>query len=371
MTNDNPQEAGEDTPEPDSFRDRLRRAQAQMADDKIPKANLPDVPEPTPAAMDTQVALPTVPTTKTPLSSSQSEKMNRKVDRATRQILRRIQAHLLNAHVGLGAQHEVVGLVEVLYHPQNTIGSLNYITPRQRTAWIALDHLRQGVDYMTERNRTPRVLYIEGLMPPLFTRNLTQLDMTLETEVPLMVYTTESFNGQPPPALEPPKPPYDIRLETAQDLRDVEVWWYVWQNAYYDVLTLGVEPLFVGRDLAAVRMGKQIDIIAYRENFPFGVARMTIHEDTAHLVSVAVFKEWRTDTIMKLIHQTAVNEAVKRGCTLIFAPGETEYERRISRDVGFMDFGSIVCYAAQNSNADPSTHDNEQKLAQPLLDFRP
>ncbi len=293
-----------------------------------------------------------------------------KVDREARQILRRIQAHLLNAQMSMGAKHDVVNLVEVIHHPENPIPSLNYVTPRQKTAWVSADQVRRGIDYLREQGRTPRVRYIEGLLPPLFARNLRQLDLTVESETPLMVYAKDGLHGETPPEINAPNPPYNLRLETVTDVRGAEVWWYVWQNAHYDVLTLGVEPLFVGRTVAEVTMGRQIDIIASQGSLPFGVARVTVDKDTAHIVSTAIFKEMQSPEMAYLLRHAALYEALQRGCSIVFASGETDVERETSRELGFIDFGSIVCYAASVDHTETNQTDDTRPLVQPILNLR-
>ena len=292
--------------------------------------------------------------------------MDVRVDRDARQTLRRVQQHLVNAPQHLGAQHEVVSLVEVLYHEHNPLSTLNYVTPRRKTAWVSAAQVQQGLDYLRERNRRPRVVYIEGLMPPLFARTLRGLDLALESETPLMIYQAE--DGQPLPAA--PKPPYNVRVQVVDDVRSAEVWWYVWQNAYYDVFTLGVEPLFVGRTHAAARQGMDIDVLMYHDSFPFGAARLTIHQKTAHLVGAAVFREKRTPAVTRLLMQHALQAALRNGCDLLFAPGDDPDERDNLRALGFVDFGSIVCYAANTEpQANGKPHD-AKPLVQPIFNLR-
>jgi hypothetical protein len=303
-------------------------------------------------------------------SDTLTEQLAVKVDREARQILRRIQAHLLNAQIALGAEHNVVNLVEVIHHPENPIPSLNYVTPRQKTAWVSADQVRRGMDYLSEQGRTPRVCYIEGLLPPLFARNLRQLNLTVETETPLMVFAKDGLHGNAPPEVTAPNPPYNLHLETVSDVRGAEVWWYVWQNAHYDVLTLGVEPLFVGRTVAEVTMGHQIDIIVSQASLPFGVARVTVYEDTAHIVSTAIFKEQQSPKMTRLLRHAALYEALQRGCSIVFASGETDVERETSRGLGFMDFGSVVCYAAPINHTETNPNDDTRPLVQPILNLR-
>ncbi|RMG71113.1 MAG: hypothetical protein D6711_15945, partial [Chloroflexi bacterium] len=53
--------------------------------------------------------------------------------------------------------------------------------------------------------------------------------------------------------------------------------------------------------------------------------------------------------------QAAQSFAIERGCDLIFTSGETEADRRLCRQMGFVDSGSVVCYAQTSQQEE--THD--------------
>jgi hypothetical protein len=294
--------------------------------------------------------------------------MDSEAIKASRRILRSIQNHLYHAHINLGGIEESVGLVDVLHHPTSTLASLNYATPRRNTAWVSADMIQQGIDHMRQINRTPRVQYIEGLFPPLFSKTLIELGLRAEWELPLMAYISTGFNGITPTPIQAPVLPEGIRIESVNDQRGIELWWYVWRNAFYDVMTLGVEPLFVGRDMAALKMGHQIDILAYRGGFPIGVGRVSIHEKTAHILALALMKEERTPEMTRILQSAAMKAALDRNCTLIYAPGETEGDRRLCREMGFLDFGSIVRYSSNPLEIGEEKDDHI--LGQPVLALR-
>lgn len=288
-------------------------------------------------------------------------------ERETRKILRQVQDHLFKVHVNLGAIRESVGMVDVFHHPTNPLPNLNYITPRPKTAWVSGGMVQQGIDHLRTFGRTARVQYVEGLFPPLFAKTLRDLNLSVERETPVMVYKPDGINGNMPPALMIPSTPDGVTMEQVNDQRGIEAWWYVWRNAFYDVLTLGVEPLFVGRDTAAMRMGQQLDFLLYRYGFPTGVVRVSIQGETAHILASAVLKEARTPAIIQLLHATALKGALERKAKLVFAPGENETERRLGRELGFVDFGSIVCYSDEEKSREDAAHVNP--LDQPILSF--
>ena len=269
-------------------------------------------------------------------------------ERESKHILRQIQDHLGEMHVKLGAQRESVGMVDVFHHPDSSIGTLNYITPRKNTAWVSSTYLQQGLTDLAQKERLPRVEYIEGLYPPAFARTLRELGLELERETLIMVYKPGGITGRAvPPLVERPLPD-GITVQPVSDQESIGHWWYVWRNGHYDVISLGVEPLFVGKDMEAIWTGKQLDYVMYRGGFPVGVARVSLHKETAHISALALLKELRSPAMIQILQTAAIKGALEHGATLVFAPGEEENERRAARELGFMDFGSIVCYAAPN-----------------------
>lgn len=279
-----------------------------------------------------------------------------------RQALRLVQEHLLNAHFTLGAQCESIGLVDVIYHPENRLPALNYTTPRKNTAWVSAKEIAQGLDYLRSAQRTARVSYIEGLFPAMFAKTLSGLGLAAEQETPIMLFYADKTPLNPAPL------PNGMTLHHVTDQRGIEAWWYVWRNAHYDVISLGVEPLFVGQDIREISAGRQIDILLYHHGFPAGVARMTIYNETAHIAGLALMKEIRTAQMQHALQTAAIQLAIERGCKLIFAPGDTDTDRQLCRQIGFMDSGSIVCYSEKSGNAYGDHHD--VFMAQPVLVLR-
>jgi hypothetical protein len=284
----------------------------------------------------------------------------------TRRLLRRVQEHLLLAHAAFGAQRETLNLVEVVHHPANALADFNYVTPRRNTAWVSASFIRNGLERLRELGRLPRVQYIEGLFLPMFARALRDLGLTLERETPLMIYIANGIAGIKPPLPLALTPPEGVHLQTVSDQRGRDLWWRVWRNAFFDVQTLGVEPLSVGGDLPTD--DRQQDIILYQHNFPVGVVRLTFQPDngTTHIVALALQREDRSSDKMRLLLTWTLDMALAHNCPVVFAPGETEDDRRLYRDLGFIDLGSIVCYAAPSAIGKTAQHE----LVQPLLTLR-
>lgn len=288
-------------------------------------------------------------------------------EKESRVILRQVQEHLVFMHTNLGAVRDRIDFVEVFHHPTNPLPELNYVTPRQKTAWVSNGEIKKGLNHLATFGRAPRVQYIEGLFPPLFAKTLRDLKLQVERETPIMAYKPDGMTGHQPPPPAHSAPPDGVSIVQVNDQRGIEMWWYVWRNAFYDVLTLGVEPLFVGRDMAAVALGQQLDFLAYRHGDPIGVARLSIQGETAHLSALALMKEARTLAMTHAVQTAVLKAAIEHHAKLIFAPGETEADRRLLRELGFLDFGSIVCYSAPGETAREDTHVNP--LEQPVLSF--
>ncbi|MGQ9890103.1 MAG: hypothetical protein ACUVSX_16690 [Aggregatilineales bacterium] len=289
----------------------------------------------------------------------------------SRRILRRVQDHIIAADTQSGAQREAVGLADVVYHPSNASTKLNYVTPRRSTAWVSSEMVQQGIARLQQRGRAARVRYIEGLYPPLFGAALRELGLVVEHEMPLMVYLAgESASSASSPATAAPLPD-GVSATACADQRSIELWWYAWRNAHFDALTLGAEPALVGRDLAAVTCGQQLNLLLYRDNFPVGAARLSVQSQGAYLMGMALMKEARTSSLLRALVVAVARAALDRGCNLICAPGETEADRLILRALGFRDFGSLVCYApAEGTSASANEASYDCILGQPVFPLR-
>ncbi|MBC7869309.1 MAG: GNAT family N-acetyltransferase, partial [Chitinophagaceae bacterium] len=263
--------------------------------------------------------------------------------------------------LNLGARQEHAGLVDVIYHPTSKLANLNYVMPRKNTAWIPGHEVEAGLKLLRQKDRLPRVVYVEGLFLPLFAKTLRELGLLMEQETSIMVYKLDDLSKIG--AIRPSSIPDGITIQNVDDQEGVGMWWYVRQNAIYDVLTRSVEPIYIGNDLRAVTLGQQQDILLYRHGFPAGVARLTLHKETAHLTTLAVMREFRAPEITRMLLHAALRAAAERKCTLVFTSGDTEADRRVYRDVGFVDYGSLVCYA---ESIDHSREDSRE-LAQPVF----
>jgi hypothetical protein len=288
----------------------------------------------------------------------------------SRQLLRRVQDHLFQAHSAFGVEHESAGFVDVIHHPQHRLPDLNYVTPRRNTAFVSGKYVQQGLERLRKLARLPRVQYIEGIYPPMFAQVLEGLGLHVERDTAIMVYPLGGISGTTVPPIRKPRTPAGVTLELTMDERGIALWRQVWRDPAYDVLSLGVEPLAVGADLTTEKTGQEIDVLMYRNGFPVGAARIGVQQVTksAHIVALALYHETRSPQLTKLLLATAMRAGLARGATLVFAPSETDADRELSEKQGFIDLGRMVCYAARTENVNGiQDHDN---LVQPVLAVR-
>lgn len=286
--------------------------------------------------------------------------MNDEQIKEARTVMRRVQEHLRQSHLNLGAISQTVGFVDVIHHETQLTPSLNYVMPRKNTAWVSGKHIENGLEVLKQKERVRRVLFVEGLYPPVFLRSLRELGLEAEKEMPIMVFQADKDSLKS--AIMPPQ----LTATRVHDHQGMAIWWYVWRNAFYEVYATGIEPLLVGRDMREMALGHQLDVIIYRYGFPIGVVRMTIQESSAHIVAQAIMKEVRTPELMQQLLSAAVRIARENGCDMVFLAGSTDEERQRVRNMGFQDFGSVVRYAIlpDIQSGQETKHDN---MAQPVL----
>lgn len=286
--------------------------------------------------------------------------------RESRRILRRVQDHLYQAHTDLGVKRISLGLMEVIHHPESTLGSLNYVTPRRKTAWVANDPIQQALEHLKALDRLPRVQYIEGLYLPLFAKTLLDLGLQAEWELPLMVYARDGYNDIVP---DPPQITglrAGVRVAVAQGESGIALWRRLWRDSSSDVLLIGAEPLRIGE-----KTDTQFDMLLYEDDSPTGIARVTIHDQTAHIGGMGLLAGTGSLEHQRALQAAATRAALERGCTLVYTPGQTDTVRQFSRENGFLDFGSVVSYAAEPETDNATQEEqNASILGQPVLALR-
>ncbi|MCA9912927.1 MAG: hypothetical protein KC496_06245, partial [Anaerolineae bacterium] len=89
--------------------------------------------------------------------------MNKTEIKEARVTLRRVQAHLHQTHLNLGAEEQSVGFVDVVHHASSALPNLNYVTPRRNTAWVSGKHIADGIAVLRDLGRRARVRFVDGL----------------------------------------------------------------------------------------------------------------------------------------------------------------------------------------------------------------
>ncbi|TVR24325.1 MAG: hypothetical protein EA396_01560 [Anaerolineaceae bacterium] len=269
--------------------------------------------------------------------------------RESRRILRRIQAHITQAHRNLGAEMHDMGLIVVLYHADNDLPPLNCVIPRRKTAWLPAQEITAGLDFLRERGKTPRLHLIEGLYPPRFVESLHAVGLNLECTVNLMAHAAPSaVTGD--------------RTDTTTDAGDsAALWEKVRGGDGYRVIAGGIEPIDIRRENAPppatqhdVVIGDVVIgdvVIGDVENAPSGIARVTFDQDSAHIATAAIATGNSENEAKRIaaLYRQALSVAAARGCELVFTAGSDEATRRIYRRLGFVDAGNLICYAQNDT----------------------
>jgi hypothetical protein len=277
----------------------------------------------------------------------------------TKNILRLVQEHLTELRRQQGALSEQANQVDIFYHPTSTLPELNMLTLRKNTAWVSPKELAAGFEKLRRHQRNVRIEYLDGLYPPRFGETLQQLGLVLERSTALLVYQTGAKSFKVPAALD------GVHISPVNDAQGGALWWYVWRNSYYDVVTTTADPVFIGQDLRKISEGTQIDLVMYRYRLPVGVVRVNLHKTnkTAQIVAMTIMKEIRSEASVWLLLSHAVQAAIKQGCTFIFASTVTEEIHKLYREHDFIDYGRVVCYAEKQQT---SCEDTNIAVAQPI-----
>ena len=286
---------------------------------------------------------------------------DRELRRVRKAILRRIQDYLYDAHDSLGADCETVDMVDVLHHEGSRVGSLNYLTPRRGVGWVSGQMVARGLEQMQDQMRRGRVRIIGDLFPPMFGKIMDDLGLRVEWQEPLTVYVRDGLNGQPSQAIE--MPPLPQGLQISSEHQRSSLWRYIQHSPHYNVTVSNVEPLFVDQDSSS-----HIDVTLSECGFPVGVARIGVQKDVGHILAYALTQHSYNDSLARILQTAALQAALDEGCALVFSQGGSAADQQLRQDLGFLDFGSMICYAASPSGANEEYHDDE--LGQPVLAFQ-
>lgn len=282
--------------------------------------------------------------------------MNRSEIKSHKERLRQIEDHLRHAHDTMGVQRDAIGFVEVVHHPTYILPALNYVTPRRKTALVPGKHIEDGISSLRDYRRSARMLYVEELFPSFFGESLQKIGLSLQKRFPLWVVDLTQ-------EIIPPILPDNLIVNTVLDQQGIEIWSLVWRNANYRVYGTPLEPLQIGKH--HICQNKVIDVILYHHHTPIAVARLTIHDTTAHLMARALLQSTQPLHLHQWLIQVAVQKAKEQACTLLFICDSDIEQLLSSSDLSCQQEGSMLCYTDNVDNIHgEETHD---AVEQPVL----
>lgn len=282
--------------------------------------------------------------------------MNRSKIKSHKERLRQIEDHLRHAHDTMGVERDAIGFVEVVHHPTYMLPALNYVTPRRKTALVPGKHVEDGISSLREHRRSARMLYVEELFPPFFGQSLQKIGLSLEERFPLWVVDLT----QP---ITPATRLDNLSVTTVINQQGLEIWSLVWRNAKYRVYGTPLEPLQIGKQV--IQHNAVVDVIVYHHHTPIAVARLTIHDNTAHLMARALLQSTQPLHLHQWLIQVASQTAQEHDCTILFIC-DSEIEQLLSAsDLPCQQEGNMLCYT--DSIDQPYGEETHDTVEQPLL----
>lgn len=280
--------------------------------------------------------------------------MNRSEIKSHKDKLRKIENHLRLAHNDLGIERDSVGFVEVVHHLSYRLPALNYVTPRRKTALVPSKDVEKGMQALKAYRRDLRLLYIEELFPPFFAKTLEDMDLRLYAKIPLWVV---DLNAR----MVEPKLSTHMSVNTVHNEDGIAIWSLVWRNASYRVFGTTLEPLQIGTLYPS--NDHVVDIILYNHHKPMAVARLTIHNNTAHLMARALVQSTNPLRLQQWLLEISAQTAKEQGCELLFICDSTIEYLQVVTDLSLTQEGSMLCYTdKRNQSHGEVTHDTVEQL---------
>jgi len=274
--------------------------------------------------------------------------------RSRKEKLRQVEDHLRYAHDDLGVERDAVGFVEVVHHPSYILPSLNYVTPRRKTAMVPGKHVEEGITALVDYRRKTRVLYIEELFPPFFGDSLQQMGLYLNARIPLWVINLTASDVKV-------KLPKRMSVNTVMNQQGLAIWSLVWRNASYRVFGTSLEPLQIGK--LHPTNDHVLDIILYLNHNPMAVSRLTLQDNTAHLMARAVVQTTQPLRLQQWLLEVTAQHAIEHGAELLFIADKTIQYLQPVTDLPLTQEGSMLCYTDEpNNNHGEGTHDTVEQL---------
>lgn len=264
-------------------------------------------------------------------------------DRAERQQLRQIQAHLRASAAAAGAVFESIGTVDVCIHLTSQSPRLNGIMPHKGVAWVRREDLQAACLGLERLGRVPRLIIQDALFPQAFAQQLHLMGLELETSQALYLYAPlygpelpgEVLRGRLPPAFAP-----DVTARLATDTPDLTVWLHLFQSSGESV---PLAPDTVRALADAATRGEKLFTVAYYDRMPLGIARAGLYGSSAELEVLRTAPHWQNLGLEEALITTTIRAAQAHGAGLIFTTGPAAYER-LYRRLGFVRHGALQFY---------------------------
>jgi len=295
------------------------------------------------------------------LADQKMSEDERATTKARHVTMRRVQDYLYAAHATLGAACTTIDTIDVLHHPGSRLGSLNYMTPGHNIGWVQGSTIMLGLEEMRQHSRRGRLRIIEALFPPFFSTIMDKVDMLPEWKAPLWIYLRDGLGDQPSVPVDLPALPEGMLMSRVTDALSTETWRRIWHSPQYGVMASPVEALNMDSE-----HNRQQDILLYDDGVAVAAARIGVQNDVGHIVAMALMRSAATKTLRQTLYAAALDLALDQGCSLVFSVGGGRVEGQRRETLGFLDFGSMICYAASPANEDA----NDDDMGQPLLAVR-
>lgn len=264
-----------------------------------------------------------------------------------RRLLRRITDHIHQAHLAQGAQEVAQGLALVVTTPASADERLNYVMPRRGTAWLPENHLVEAVAKLRQHQRAPVVWYADGLFPPSFGKTMLSQGLQNQQEWPVMIYQGRPIVPAVPDGLQVRPLPAEQAQQAWNAAHSSAALWQMWHNP--------LQPLGLGADFAAW------DVAAWRADRMVMLMRASRYERSLHLMARAIYVSAQDQHGMLLMAcaqallSALYDPAQPSSADLAFAIAPSAAERKLWRELGFVDGGSLIHFSSNTAVASEMT----------------
>jgi hypothetical protein len=261
-----------------------------------------------------------------------------------RRLLRRITDHIHQAHLAQGAQESPQGLALVVTTEASADERLNYVMPRRGTAWLPENHLIDAIAQLRQQHRSPVVWYADGLFPPAFGQTMLKQGLQNQQEWPTMIYQGRSVTpGSSLDGVQVRPLPAEQARQAWHEAQQNTALWQVWHNP--------LQPLSLEADFPAW------DVAAWRGDRMVMLMRASRYERSLHLMARAIYAsaQEQHDSLLLACAQALLSAlydpAQEAAADLAFAIAPSAAERRLWRELGFADGGSLIHFRSSAASA--------------------